>query len=406
MRCAPQFTALCLLAALVTLDAGGAGPATRLGRWPLADIRPTGAPLSRSQSGDRDTGIQAARISTADALEFDRTNPVFWDNDTELDVFTLAFLLAAVSNGDIRLIGMSRSPNPYAPERDQAEFTALVRAAIDSGWRIPPELLSNVATDLGADYMTALTRPASGRIEDTRPIDRGPAQLMRDLVLAQGTARTPVIIGAGGPLTTVASAYLLAARAGRGEEFAAKAIVSANTFYHPQYPQVRDYNSQQDEWAVFIVASRLRLVIVPLNDELSAAQGDALWQYLAATPRGPMGDFIRHVQNDTWPSSYARTALYGDLGPILAVLYPRAGTLFQSIRRVRITDKWGDWPAGYPDHGRDSLNLNALKQILYLQEDASGRHRYVIGANAALAVSAFRAAFDEAFRNSRPTRPF
>src|SRR3954468_9045192 len=106
-------------------------------------------------------------------------------------------------------------------------------------------LLANIATDLGADYMTALERPPSARIDDTRPIDRRPAKLMRDLVLARGTTTTPVVIGAGGPLTTVASAYLLAWRAGRGDEFAAKAIVSANTFYHPQYPQVRDYNSQQ-----------------------------------------------------------------------------------------------------------------------------------------------------------------
>jgi hypothetical protein len=376
-RIAMLLVTLCGLASVLLSDAAGPRTATRVAAWLQGNVAPTSA------------------------LGFDRTNPFFWDNDTELDVFTLAFLLAATSNGDMRLIGMSRSPNPYAPERDQAEFSALVRAATDSGWNVPRGLLSNIATDLGADYMTALERPPSARIDDTRPIDRRPAQLMRDLVLAQGTASTPVVIGAGGPLTTVASAYLLAWRAGRGDEFAAKAIVSANTFYHPQYPQVRDYNSQQDEWALFIVASRLRLVFVPLNDELSTAQGEALWQYLAATPRGPMGDFIRHVQNDTWPATYPHTAVYGDLGPILAVLYPRAGMLFKTITPISVTDRWGPWPADYPDHGRDRLNRNALKQILYLQEDATGRHRYVIDANAALAVSTFRNAFDQASERAR-----
>src|SRR4051794_31748461 len=171
---------LCGLASVMLSDAAGPRTATRVAAWLQGNVAP------------------------ASALAFDRTNPFFWDNDTELDVFTLAFLLAATSNGDIRLIGMSRSPNPYAPERDQAEFSALVRAAIDSGWNVPRGLLSNIATDLGADYMTALERPPSARIDDTRPIDRRPAQLMRDLVLARGTTTTPVVIGAGGPLTTVA----------------------------------------------------------------------------------------------------------------------------------------------------------------------------------------------------------
>jgi hypothetical protein len=117
-----------------------------------------------------------------------------------------------------------------------------------------------------------------------------------------------------------------------------------------------------------------------------------------------MGDFIRHVQNETWPSTYPRTAVYGDLGPILALLYPQAGTLFQTIKRVSLTGQWGAWPVGYPDHGRDQLNIHALQQILYVQEDAAGRHRYVIGANAALAVSVFRQAFDQAFGSSRRQR--
>jgi hypothetical protein len=334
---------------------------------------------------------------------FNGANPFFWDNDSELDVFSLAFALAAVSNGDLNLIGMSRSPNPFAPSTEDGEFVELVQAAIDSGWNIDPALLDSIATDLSTDYMRALTKPMSAVIEDTTPIDRGPAQLMRDKVLAIGTHDLPVVIGAGGPLTTVASAYLLAVADGMGAEFIDRAVVVANNFYHPQYPELRDYNSQQDEWAAYIVMERLRLVIVPLSDVLSDPQGEELWDYLTATPANPMGDFIRHVQDDTWPMSYTHVQVYGDLGPILTVLHSSSGTFFSTITKVDMVRDgmgapvWGAWPMGYPDHGAGMLNTDALENILTIEEDATSDDRYLADFDSDFIVSTFIATFDQAF---------
>ena len=59
-----------------------------------------------------------------------------------------------------------------------------------------------------ADTRGHLVKPASGKIEDTRPMDSpGNRQIVREAQAA--TAEKPLVVCVGGPLTVVADAYLL-----------------------------------------------------------------------------------------------------------------------------------------------------------------------------------------------------
>ena len=85
-------------------------------------------------------------------------------------------------------------------------------------------------------------------MNDTAPIDTGSSRMIKDQVLSVGTPSKPVVIGTGGCLTTVASAYLLAQREGRGAEFASKCVVYSVMGWRLESP-IREYNHNQDSWA-------------------------------------------------------------------------------------------------------------------------------------------------------------
>jgi len=230
-------------------------------------------------------------------LPADASNPFIWDNDSEYDAFPLAFAMALAHNGTIRLIGISQSPNPY--KRSSEDYQAIVQYARQSGWQNIPD----AAWDLGAYYMTALSRPGTGNaypseIDSTVPFDTASARMIRDQVLAVGTASKPVVIGTGGALTTVASAYVLALRAGRGPEFAQKAIVYAGMGGISDLT-VGDYNALQDEWATYVVMQRLHVVLMQYE---WAAEPTFMWEYIdtLAAAYAESGDFERAVyyEND------------------------------------------------------------------------------------------------------------
>jgi hypothetical protein len=313
--------------------------------------------------------VAASSVVQCESLPFDRSNPFIWDNDAETDAFSLALVLALANNGDLNLIGISQSPHPFKPASE--DFQSIVAAARASGWRNLPDATWN----LGGYYMTALAKPASGRVDDTAPLITDPAEMIRDRVLAVGTASKPVVIGTGGALTTVASAYLLALQEGRGAEFAQKSIVAASIGIVGLTPLGLEYNAAQDEWALNVVLDRLRVVLAPLDMAMSVGDQQRIWNLIDALPNNAMGAALRHV-NATYPYDKFAGVVTGDMQPIIAMLYPQEGAYFHGTRRVRV-NSWIAWPSNYPDHGpwdpahpeRPALNWNALKQVLTITDD-------------------------------------
>ena len=162
-----------------------------------------------------------AGLVQAENLPFNRTNPFIWNNDGEADCRALTLCLALDKLGEMNLIGISIAPHPYQDHQSE-NFQDIVDKARATGWQGLPD----ASTNLGSFYKTALSRPGSGNANDTTPIDTVSSRMIRDRVLSIGTTTKPVVIGTGGCLTTVASAYLLANQAGRGVEFASKCYVA------------------------------------------------------------------------------------------------------------------------------------------------------------------------------------
>jgi hypothetical protein len=221
--------------------------------------------------------------------------------------------------------------------------------------------------------MTALTAPASRRVDDTEPLDTAPARMIRDQVLTVGTDSKPVVIGSGGSLTTVASAYLLALRDGRGDEFARKVIVAPAIGLVGLTPIGLEYNASQDEWAFYVVLERLRVVIAPLDLSMTPADQQRIWRFIDSAPNTPMGAHLRAVRA-SYPYDPMGGAVTGDMQPIMAMLHPQEGVYFRRAERVAF-DSWRGWPSNYPDHGPwdparpdlPALNWNALKAIVHVR---------------------------------------
>jgi hypothetical protein len=144
-------------------------------------------------------GLDLARVS-ADC-------PMIYDNDWWKDTPDAAYLWAKASLGQANLRGniVSRDmwdwQKGYLYKLDQGlkDARSLLEAARDSGLTNIPEPV------LGANE--ALVRPDSGKIEETKFVCTPGS----DLIVAEArkaTAEKPVLVFAGGPCTTVATAYL------------------------------------------------------------------------------------------------------------------------------------------------------------------------------------------------------
>lgn len=174
-----------------------------------------------------------------------RSNPIIYDNDWWFDVFDNNYLWSQASLGEIHLRGhiVSRDmwewKNGYTYSMEQCIQDA--RKAIDrareSGIMHVPRLR------IGSSQ--ALIRPESGKIEETISVQSEGSQLIvREAMKAHPDA--PLIIVAGGPMTTVANALLT------NPEIADRLIVFNLTVSG-------GYNGK-DAWAVYVVLKKTRYV--------------------------------------------------------------------------------------------------------------------------------------------------
>lgn len=187
----------------------------------------------------------SGRAQTTGILPLPKNSPVICDNDDHRDVYTDEYLMALSSIGEIDLKGIitTYSPNEYPIFVKGREM--IMELAKNSGLRNLPALFSGTNQKL--------TRPESNRIEDTRALEiDGSAFIVQQAQKA--SPKKPLVIIAGGQLTSIANAYLLAPSV-------ASNIVVMGVFG----AQSIDYNAGLDAWAWTIILSKMRVVAIPFG---------------------------------------------------------------------------------------------------------------------------------------------
>jgi len=191
--------------------------------------------------------------------------PNIWiDNDDTSDTYIELLGFAAAASGKIFLHGMSSTTsvqpfNPYvsSPLADTfghdrlAEYNDAVNSGMDRA-RLP------VPSSI---YKGHFARPASGNIEDTKPLRMPAATELVSAINAFASPASPMIICAGGQLSVVADAYM------QDPSIADKVVVS---FIGDTTNAFLGYNEKSDPWATFIVCSRLTIASFPAGTSYRA----------------------------------------------------------------------------------------------------------------------------------------
>ena len=260
-------------------------------------------------------------------LPYGRGNLVVYDNDEAVDMYTDEYLLALASMGEIQLEGMiTSSPiEPFDPfvsvanyERDVSDREQLVAKAKASGFRNIPSRLRGP--------MGNLQEPASGRIEDTRPIG---AEGSRFIVAEARKASTekPLVVVAGAPLTAEADAYLL-------DPSIADRVVIA--WLGGTGRNMCDYNGWADPWAAYIVLQKMHLVQFPLRMAPPSVPKDRL----LGLPASPLTEYMyrKHHPTNSDPGD-----IDGDGPPAISLLRPYYPLVIKRVEFKR-------WVPCYAEH--------------------------------------------------------
>ncbi len=139
------------------------------------------------------------------SLFFARKNPTIYINDAPDSVFTDAYMYALAANDDVKLVGViSSGVDCKCAAGDNIDSSPRRRqwigAARDAGFQ-------NVPDDTVGGFAVPMTRPASGLIQDTLRAPSAGSQLIVDQAKL-ASRDVPLVIVSGGPIATLANAYL------------------------------------------------------------------------------------------------------------------------------------------------------------------------------------------------------
>ena len=331
--------------------------------------------------------LNLSKLAVAENLPFDRTNPFIWDNDGESDCRSLTLCLALDKLGEMNLIGISHAPHPY--QNQSEDYQHIVNLARATGWTGLPD----ATVGLGAFPKHALARPGSGAVHDTAPIDTAPAQMIKNQVLSVGTPAKPVVIGTGGCVTTVASAYLLANQEGRGVEFASKCVLYGVLGWHGS-TRLEEYNCYQDPWALYVCIQQLRTYLIQVAPR-TPYDTNNLRPFIDALPPSPLGDYMKSIHPGTFDPAFDPGGVI-DGGPIFALYFPNQGQYFHQIFPVSF-DFWG------ADVGDNIRNINCHRQIVHVRGDPSSNDRMTFSYDRDEINAWALDVFQRAFQGSTPT---
>lgn len=233
-------------------------------------------------------------------------NPIIYDNDWWFDVFDNNYLWSRASLGRVDLRGNIVSRDMwewqkgylYSMEKSVKDAEKALKLARDSGLKNIPDLT------LGSDRV--LERPASGKIEDTVAHPTAGSRLIV-AEAKKASPEKPLLVIAGGPLTTVANALLT------NPEIAPNLVVFNLT--------VNGGYNGKDGWSPFIVAKKTRYV---------DWGGGSFWDKnsvftakdFAALPKNPFCDDMRRLI----ASNLGQANQLGDGAPLVWLFNPKCWT--------------------------------------------------------------------------------
>lgn len=235
----------------------------------------------------------------------DSTNPVIFDNELWDKGVENEYIWAKASAGSLDLRGNIATKEFEGAQSDLDEQVAAgnrqLRSANLAGFRGIPTVVRGAAAKLSL--------PASGRIEDIAPSPSAGS----DLIVAEArkaTPEKPLLVVVGGPLTTVAQAYLT-------DPSIAPRMVVAGVF---------SFNIQSsDGVANYLVAKKCRFVQWGRN-YIWVGQGDSA--RLQEIPSTRMGERTR-----TYLAGPSKSSL-GDIAPV-AYLFDRG--LWKTAKMVKVS---------------------------------------------------------------------
>jgi hypothetical protein len=217
-------------------------------------------------------------------LPLDERSAVVVVNDGATDNWQGEYAALLASTGQLRFVGLVVNSAAEYPslEANVMGYRRMLEAARESGMRRLPEVTASIAP--------TLTRPASGSIEDTVPNRSEGARLILEAAAAHGTAAHPLGIVTGGALTDVADAYLL------DPTLAERAVVVSSLGQtEDDGSSTVNPNGGRDNWATFIVASRLRLVqVTGYYDQLQ----DVPEEQVSELPRNAFGTWMAEKRTE------------------------------------------------------------------------------------------------------------
>jgi hypothetical protein len=234
-------------------------------------------------------------------------NPIIYDNDWWFDVFDNNYLWAQASLGRVNLRGNIVTRDMwdwdrgyhYSFEQCWEDAQKALKLARESGLKNIPDPVR------GADEV--LRPPASRRIEDTVPKD-SPGSRLIIAEARRASPQKPLLIIAGGPLTTVANALLLA------PDIASNLVVFNLTVSSYGY-------NGKDGWSAYLVAKKTRYVdwgggaFWDKNSVFTAEDFEAL-------PHNPFCDDMRRLIR----SELGQANQLGDGAPLVWLFQPRCWT--------------------------------------------------------------------------------
>ncbi len=281
--------------------------------------------------GSRPTLAQAPPVTSAKAdlrrFHIRADCPLVYDNDWLGDTPDDDYLFVRASQGTADLRGLILSKDEwnagkhYKVEDGLNDFRANITAARAAGLRRIPEVT------VGVDCL--LTQPPSGKIEDTKPI----ASAGTDLIVREArraSPQKPLLVFVGGPLVTVACAYLT-------DPAIAERMVVLMT-------DIDGYNGS-DRWANYIVATRCKLInfgtsrlwwpqrpqtpMMPLNR-------------MSALPQNPLTAQLNVLARQFWERSTRKEKPDRDDGladgaTVFLAFLPES---WKGVTKVRVTGVW------------------------------------------------------------------
>jgi hypothetical protein len=184
-------------------------------------------------------------ISAQQYMPSYKGNYVIHDNDDHRDTYTEEYLMALSHLGEIQLKGIitTYSPNEYK------EFVEGRKQILDlakkSGLLNLPKVFNGTNKKL--------VRPITNLIEDTKALEIDGSHFIVETAKIASKSN-PLVIVAGGQLTSIANAYLL-------ETSIADKTVVMGVFGAENI----DYNAGLDAWAWIILLAKFKVVAIPIG---------------------------------------------------------------------------------------------------------------------------------------------